>query len=917
MKRKLALLLSAVMASLPWTAYAANFKDMNNVPWAGAETVINSVADKGLLSGYEDGTFRAKNNVTYCEAMQMVYNVLVKTGTAKPIEAVDAYAYMAVLDTYHVPKWAQYAIAYGLQNNICDLSMVATKFAGGNQAASREDVALLFGNALGMYYDREKEATEAKKFVDYWNISADALEQIDLLKRLGIISGDNYNNFNPKKNINRAEMAVMLNKTNDTLTQGAEESGTISKILVNEKKYYNFTVKMDKGGTEYVQATLGELPIYSGNTTIALDQLHEGDQVTLMRSGSGVIAMRLKKGSTVQSQYDMTGYVSEYKNDVLTFENENTGESVSYTVKPGAKITVDGASVSRAQLKNSLDEQYNKHAYAGMKTVVEREKNGGIYEDVTYVQELDITFTDTYSRAGEVKSFTASNVKMKLIGNSSEVTYSFAKDCVFYIGDTKSTAAELVKLADSGTFYVKITINAEDKVSKVIMSENTFAEVVKDTSKIYTLKNLNDKKLVVEEKGESLTFAFGSTNPLENITFYGYNVKDKKWDKLSNVAAAQNFADDPAAYNGLKTTKEEDRYRYTMYCKVVANQSKKLTEVYLSTNKQAWSNTSEEQIERKGTVASLQEDVLKFKTSSGSYTMLGQYNKKDSSGDIANPLKIFSVKTESKKVLTKLANDPAMVLYAEIVADGNNRVTKVEARLTEASGKLVEYNQEEKIIKIATAAGEYQLLTVTKPKLKDEDKDNKTFTLDDIATSKYVGEPIKLGFNSSGLVNQLELENGPNASNGLTRIKGVATAAKDGLQIEGSSKVYTWLSNSKTNLRVYGSSTKSLDTIKNMIEDGSVKVYVEALLDDKERVDTITVYVKSAEGELTSCDKDNVRIQTSSGNKYSFYLPSKLQSCDVKGLNQEKLEDGRADNKGYKVKLTFGEDGTVSGIASN
>ena len=60
MKRKFALILSAVMAasSLPLTAYAANFKDINNVPWAGAETVINSVADKGLLSGYEDGTNR-------------------------------------------------------------------------------------------------------------------------------------------------------------------------------------------------------------------------------------------------------------------------------------------------------------------------------------------------------------------------------------------------------------------------------------------------------------------------------------------------------------------------------------------------------------------------------------------------------------------------------------------------------------------------------------------------------------------------------------------------------------------------------------------------------------------------------------------------------------------------------------------
>ena len=60
-----------------------------------------------------------------------------------------------------------------------------------------------------MYYDKEKDAAEAKKFADYWSISGERLVQIDLLKRLGVVSGDNYNNFNPKKNINRAEMAVM------------------------------------------------------------------------------------------------------------------------------------------------------------------------------------------------------------------------------------------------------------------------------------------------------------------------------------------------------------------------------------------------------------------------------------------------------------------------------------------------------------------------------------------------------------------------------------------------------------------------------------------------------------------------------------------------------------------------------------
>ena len=498
----------------------------------------------------------------------------------------------------------------------------------------------------------------------------------------------------------------------------------------------------------------------------------------------------------------------------------------------------------------------------------------GNYEDVTYIEELYITFTNEYTRVGEVKSFSTNSVNMKFIGSSSEGTYYFAANCEFYIGDTKSTAAALKKLADSGTVYVKVTVNADEKVSKVIMSEDTFDEGKKDTSRTYKVKSLNDKKLVVEENKETTTFTFGSTNPLDNITFYKYDISGKDWDKLSNVDAAENFADNPGKD---KNGKEID----TVYCKVVMNKSNKLTEVYLSGDKQAWNKTSDEKRERKGTVASIQNDVLKFKTSSVSYTMLDKYNTKDSD----NTIKIGSTETKSKKLLTRLANDSAFELYAEIVADGNNKVTEVDARLTAATGKLVEYDQDKKRIKIETSGGEYELITTSKPKLTDED--DKKFTLDDIATSKYVGEEIKLGFNSSGVVNQFTLVNGPNVGSGLTKVSGIATSAANGLQVDGKSKAYSFLSERKMTLRVYGSPTESLDTVKKMIADPNVKVYVEAGLDDQERVETLNVYIREAAGELTSCDSDYIRIRTASGNKFSLDLPGKVKTCNVKGLKQE------------------------------
>ena len=583
--------------------------------------------------------------------------------------------------------------------------------------------------------------------------------------------------------------------------------------------------------------------------------------------------------------------MDSYKNDSLSFENENTGETVKYPIKSGAKIVVGGQTVTRTQLKTLLDDHYKEHAYAGIKTTIEREKKNGNYEDVTYIEELYITFTNEYTRVGEVKSFSTNSVNMKFIGSSSEGTYYFAANCEFYIGDTKSTAAALKKLADSGTVYVKVTVNADEKVSKVIMSEDTFDEGKKDTSRTYKVKSLNDKKLVVEENKETTTFTFGSTNPLDNITFYGY--KNKDWENLGNVDKAEKFADDT-----------DD----TMYCKVVMNKSNKVTEIYLSTDKQAWNKTSDEKRERKGTVASIQNDVLKFKTSSVSYTMLDKYNTKDSD----NTIKIGSTETQSKKLLTRLANDSAFELYAEIVADGNNKVTEVDARLTAATGKLVEYDQDKKRIKIETSGGEYELITTSKPKLTDED--DKKFTLDDIATSKYVGEEIKLGFNSSGVVNQFTLVNGPNVGSGLTKVSGIATSAANGLQVDGKSKAYSFLSERKMTLRVYGSPTESLDTVKKMIADPNVKVYVEAGLDDQERVETLNVYIREAAGELTSCDSDYIRIRTASGNKFSLDLPGKVKTCNVKGLKQEDLEDGNADNKGYTVKVVLTDAGVISSI---
>ena len=910
MKRKLTLFLSAVMAasSLPMTAYAANFKDINDVPWANA--VINNVADKGLLSGYEDGTFRGKNNVTYCEAMQMVYTTLTKSGAAAPMDAVTVYGYMQALDALKIPKWSQMAVAYGLSTGILDMQMVATKFAGGTKTATREDVAMIFGNAMGYVFGKERDISGAESFRDYWSISVNAVEQVSLLKNMGIIKGDDYNRFNPKNSINRAEMAVMLNNTYGVLAEGVSASGEIVELDRNTgadgTNYYYIAIKTEDGHKEGFSVTDGKVPVYIGKTTekTSMSRLSKGDEVVFKISGSELVAIHLMEGTTNQGKYDITGYVNSIKDNTLSLENENTGETKKYKLDSGTECYVEGKKVKRSDLEDIMKERYKDFAYAGLNTEVKREKEDGEYVNVTYVEELYITFVEEYSVVGKVEKFTETNIAVKLQDSSAQKTFLYADGCKYYIGDDRANYEEAKELVDAGTTYAKVTLDKTEKVTSVILSEDTFADAKEmEESKSYKLSSISDKRLVLKDGDDKITYEFGSKNPLENIQFYAWEEdKDDKdegeWDKLKDVDAAENWWD----------KNDND----TVYVRLTFNSGNKLSEVYLSNDRNAWKNSEDHQTERKGTLASMKDDVLKFKTSSIEYKFLRKYDdgKLKSGSTTADNL--------SKTFLSKLVNADGVEVYAEITANGDNEILKMDARVTKAEGKLVEFNPDEKFIKIETKDGtELKLASQKSPKLTDEEEDK--FELEDLEgeNSRYAGEKIELEFNSNGVVNKITVESGAKSSDGATRVKGIATAANDGLKLEGDKTTYRWKSKtSEITVRNYSGETESLATIKKMIEDPNVEVYVEATLEESVKgdmvVDSIKVYVRAAEGTLKEFD-GNVRITTDAGNTFTFDAKNKLDTCDVNGYGQEDLEE-RDKGVGTYVELTFNKDGDVIGI---
>lgn len=881
MKRKMAMALAAVLVagSLPVTASAATFTDINEVSWASS--TIQAVSDKGLINGYEDGTFRAKNNVTYSEAMVMVYNLMSKTGNLKASATNTLSIYQSVLNTYKIPTWSQSTVAYGLSAQIlmaADLPKFTTN--GVSNPATRQDVAVMFGRALSEKYDIY--AGTGVNYNDVWRISDEAMPYVDLLTRLGIVTGDDSGNFNPTANITRAEMAVMMNKTYDLLSNELANTGEITEIVNHDGDYYDVDVKMDNGERNRLTLSDDNISVYNkdGSRELPISSLTKGDRVSLVFDGLVITKIYLlDEEASAQEKYDAVGYIYSLKDGYLNLESENTGETTKYKINTNCTYYLDGKKTTESAIKDVIDDNSDKYVYAGLYTETKNEKVDGERQDVLYANAVYVTVKDEYTQTGEVTDFTSTTVSYKASGSNARKSADFASDCEFYIGDKKSSAKDLEEMAESGTVYVKVTVNSKGKATKVVMTEDKFTD--NTASSTYTVKGFNKDRIIVSRGGTSTTYNFGSTS---DITYY---IWEGKWNEVS-FRGAESF------YDG----DDDDDYN-TMYARMNFDKSGKITAIYMAKDGDRENAFGEaEATEKKGTVESIKDGKLKFKTSSTEYTLQNKYNEEDKDGNIKYKLKIGGAQTESLTVLNRMANCDDVTLYAEIKADGDNKITEIEARLTAAEGKLVEYDKGKKEFTLETPDGsQFKLKTVSNPKTDSDDYD-----AEDLETTGYRGSSVKLEFNNDGEISKIIVTDSKYNS-GTKRVKG--TASVDGSKIKIDGKSYSW--DSKTYITSSSFTYSSKDMFERMLKDKDIEVYVEATISDSNKVERINARVESAEGEFMEYDSGSVVIETDS-RKWSFNTVSKntlLKNC---GLDDEKDFEKK---EGKNVTLEFNSDGLV------
>lgn len=538
-KHTVALALAAMLACQPLSVYAATFADMNQAPWAGAEASINKAASLGLVVGEtRNGKtyFRPRDSVSLSESCQLAYKLLIQTGKAKADDSVTQ-KWTPIMNAYGIQSWAYPAVSYCLENGILATSNLSGFMKNGsNLPATREQAATILGRALTKGVSSYTANETTTTFKDNSSISTEAKPYVALLKRVGVVNGDDSNKFNPKKTLNRTETAVLvtnlygvLEKATTPTTPTTPANPTTSTQKGTVATMTNFYVNLKDSAAYYMLA--------SGGTTITLNgsSATMSDVVKLYKAGTSIDVTL-----TLDSSLHITKLEATYKETKKT-KGSLTKVRYNKTDKEGS-ITIDKDSTYSFTDKDDVDIRIDKKSYS-LKELYDLFTKA---EDDKATIEVEVTLDNKGNLTKITGSTKESSSSDSIKGKVSKVNYDKSdktgyiqlknKTTKYYIDDTDDVTVkidnktkdykDLYNLYDDGdsTITVTLTLNKKDYVTKITATtsdsdskddadgnvanvtykENKDTGTVKIGSKTYDIDEVDDVDISITDGSDKI-----------------------------------------------------------------------------------------------------------------------------------------------------------------------------------------------------------------------------------------------------------------------------------------------------------------------------------------------------------------------------------------------------------------------------
>lgn len=480
MKKTVSILLSAALtvgAAVPVFA-ADTFRDVNEKSYSWAKEYVENMANEGLISGYDDGTFRPGNSVSRMEAFALFARLMGsnKKENADTVEAAKA-KYEKTLASYDL-SYAEGDVAYMLLRGVLDESELDTYFKGNKktEAMPRYEAAILITKAMLAEDEATNEVLIDMDYKDVTDIPKTARQYVYYASQKGIIVGMEDGTFSPQTAVLRGQIAVMLSRTFDSMNYSYEKV-KVSKINKNSIEFVNSAGKT-------VTAQYGSTAkFFNRGEEIEASDLKAGQSIVLTctETDEGV-EIKFADLNVLEADSEVSlifnGYSSVGGNVTISTEDPLTGETASYDISDSAEILIDGIGSDINKL--------NKGSYVTL----------GLAGD-------EVVSIKTIQKSTTIKDVTLTSINLfgTLTVESSDAEYD-GKELMF-TNDVKVTKngnnADLSSLYRGDT----LTLTLEYGLIKKIAATSK-VQTVNGIIKAYTVSS--NPTLTIKKDGEEITY---------------------------------------------------------------------------------------------------------------------------------------------------------------------------------------------------------------------------------------------------------------------------------------------------------------------------------------------------------------------------------------------------------------------------
>ena len=477
------------------TSNALKFDDMQGYAWA--EKFVEDTSEKGLISGYPDGTFRPGSPVTRIESLIMISNLYSKSEIDVTYKN-NISKYNDRLDKAKIEDWAKPYVVFALEKKIIPNKdeMIAALVDSNTKksiTAKRFEICVFLVRGLGLEGEINKDATLSYKDND--SIIKEARPYVELLQRKGVLSkeGDGTGYFKPNNTVTRAETAVMLsnaykysqkasidNKQTQTESHKAPDtpqapetqniSGTINLItLTNDDVSISLTTQDNK--IQNYSAKKNELAIRVGGAITSINDMKVGQKVTLT----------LNNGK-------LTQILAEAE------EKRISGKLIAFTTSDPTTITIKSNNEDKVL-------RYNKDTQIYVNDVLTPINKLPLDTDIDayYIENLMVKAAITHKKSeltGEITDYTSNSITIK-DKDLGIVKKELATDVKIYRNDKRVSVSDIA-VGDTATIKTdadKITdVSIEAKSEKYRSAFIKSIQLTSDYNKIVIVDNSNNER---------------------------------------------------------------------------------------------------------------------------------------------------------------------------------------------------------------------------------------------------------------------------------------------------------------------------------------------------------------------------------------------------------------------------------------